>query len=163
MSTGPLRRDQTISIIGCGALGTGIAQVAATYGHEVRMFDIRPGAAERAKKDIDKQLSTLVAKGKMTAANASGVIERLRSMAALEEVAGSALVIEAIQEDLAVKRATFGAIEEFLGQDAILATNTSSLSVTAIASVLKRPGQLCGMHFFNPAPLMPLVEVIRGL
>jgi 3-hydroxybutyryl-CoA dehydrogenase len=162
-SPGPLDRDQAVAIIGCGAMGTGIAQVAATYGHEVRLFDIRPGAADRAKTDIDKQLSTLVAKRKITALAASSAIERLRPMAALEEVAGSALVIEAIQEDLAVKRSTFAAIEPLLAEDVILATNTSSLSVTAIAASLKRPGQLCGMHFFNPAPLMPLVEVIRGV
>jgi 3-hydroxybutyryl-CoA dehydrogenase len=153
----------TIAVIGSGAMGAGIAQVAATAGHQVLLFDTRTGAADKAIAQIGATYARLVAKGRMGAVESDLARERLRRIDALHEASGAVLVIEAIVEDLQVKRALFAALEAVVASDCILATNTSSISVTAIGAQLAHPERLVGMHFFNPAPLMALVEVVSGL
>ena len=153
----------TIAVIGSGAMGAGIAQVAATAGHQVLLFDTRDGAADKAIADIGKTYAKLVEKGRMGAVESDLARERLTRISSLQQAAGAVLVIEAIVENLGAKRALFAELEGIVGEKAILATNTSSISVTAIGAQLKHPERLVGMHFFNPVPLMALVEVISGL
>ena len=161
--TQALRRDAVVAVIGAGAMGAGIAQVAAQAGHPVRLFDVKPGAAEQAVAAIRQSLEQLVAKGKLALSDAADASERLQRADTLWALSDSALVIEAVAERLDVKRALFAELEGIVGSDCILATNTSSLSVTAVAAGLQRAGRLVGMHFFNPAPRMALVEVVSGL
>jgi 3-hydroxybutyryl-CoA dehydrogenase len=155
--------DTPIAVIGAGIMGAGIAQLAAQAGHPVKLFDARPGAAEDAKAKLGTTLQGLVAKGRLTAANAESTRARIEPIATLARAGGSAVVVEAIVEDLAAKRALFRELEAVLADDVIFATNTSSISVTAIANGLQHPGRLVGMHFFNPVPRMLLVEVVSGL
>ena len=158
-----LPKDSIVAVIGSGAMGSGIAQVAATAGHQVLLFDTRPDAADKAIADIGKTYAKLVEKGRMGAAEADLARERLKRIGTLQEAAGAALVVEAIVENLDAKRALFTELEAIVGDGCILATNTSSISVTAIAAPLRRPERLVGMHFFNPVPLMALVEVVEGI
>ncbi|WP_395405378.1 3-hydroxyacyl-CoA dehydrogenase PaaH [Pseudoduganella sp. UC29_106] len=158
-----LAQGSVVAVIGSGAMGSGIAQVAAAAGYQVRLFDTRPEAVDKAIAEIGKVFGKLVEKGKISGDAAAEARSRLHAVAALEQVADAALVVEAIVENLDVKRALFGELEAIVADDAILATNTSSISVTAIAAKLRRPQRLVGMHFFNPVPLMALVEVISGL
>ncbi|RLM49429.1 3-hydroxyacyl-CoA dehydrogenase, partial [Halobellus sp. Atlit-31R] len=144
-------------------MGSGIAQVAASAGHQVLLFDTRLEAADKAILEIGKVYAKLVEKGRMDAAAADEARARLTRIASLQEAAGAALVVEAIVENLDAKRALFSELEGIVGKDCILATNTSSISVTAIAAPLRHPERLVGMHFFNPVPLMALVEVISGI
>ena len=153
----------TVAVIGSGAMGAGIAQVAATAGHQVLLFDTRPDAADKAILEIGKTYAKLVEKGRMGAVESDLARERLKRIASLQEAAGAVLVIEAIVENLDAKRALFAELEGVVGRNCILATNTSSISVTAIGAQLQHPERLVGMHFFNPVPLMALVEVISGL
>ncbi len=150
-------------MIGAGTMGRGIAQVCAQAGMTALLFDSRDGAAAEAVAAIDKALDGLVTKGRMTADVKQGVLGRLRAIGSLDEVAPAGIVIEAIVEDLAVKRELFRALEQRIAPDAVIATNTSSLSVTEIAAGCGDPGRVGGLHFFNPPPLMRLVEVIGGL
>lgn len=152
-----------VVVIGAGTMGAGIAQVAATAGHNVRLFDARPGAANSALAGIHQSLEKLEAKGRLPAGTKAAASARIEILQALKGIGDAGLVIEAIVEDLAIKQELFEAIEAQVGDGCILATNTSSLSVTAIAGSLDRPERLIGMHFFNPAPLMALVEVVSGL
>jgi 3-hydroxybutyryl-CoA dehydrogenase len=158
-----LDKNSVVAVIGSGAMGAGIAQVAAMAGHAVRLYDTRPDAVGQAIAGIGKALARLVDKGRMGAAEADLARERLRPMRALDEARDAALVVEAVVEDLEVKRILFGELEDIVGPDCILATNTSSISVTAIGAKLDRPERLVGMHFFNPVPLMALVEVISSV
>ena len=158
-----LPATRVVAVIGAGAMGAGIAQVAAQAGHTVRLLDAREGAAEQAIANIRKMFGKLADKGRMSAEQAEAAGARLLPAASNQEFADAALVIEAIVENLDVKRKLFAELEDIVAADAILATNTSSISVTAIGAALKRPQQLVGMHFFNPAPLMKLVEVVSGL
>ena len=158
-----LPATRVVAVIGAGAMGAGIAQVAAQAGHTVRLLDAREGAAEQAIATIRKMFGKLVEKGRMTAEQAEATGARLLPASSNQEFADAALVVEAIVENLDVKRKLFAELEDIVAADAILATNTSSISVTAIGAALKRPQQLVGMHFFNPAPLMKLVEVVSGL
>ncbi|ATQ75174.1 3-hydroxyacyl-CoA dehydrogenase PaaC [Massilia violaceinigra] len=158
-----LEQGSIVAVIGSGAMGAGIAQVAAAAGYPVKLFDTRPEAVEKAIADIGKVYTTLVEKGRMSGEAAIAARARLHSVATLKEVDDAALVVEAIVENLDVKRMLFADLENVVGDDCILATNTSSISVTAIAAQLRRPQRLVGMHFFNPVPLMALVEVISGL
>ncbi|MFL6631814.1 MAG: 3-hydroxyacyl-CoA dehydrogenase PaaH [Massilia sp.] len=158
-----LDKHSVVAVIGSGAMGAGIAQVAAVAGHTVRLFDTRPDAVERAIAGIAKALARLVEKGRMGAAEADLARERVHAMRALDEAKDAVLVVEAVVEDLDVKRTLFADLEGIVAPDCILATNTSSISVTAIGAMLKRPERLVGMHFFNPVPLMALVEVISGV
>lgn len=154
--------DQVIGVVGAGVMGAGIAQVAAAAGHRVVLVDAQPGVAVRAKAKLAEALGKLVEKGRMSAGESTALLARLEPAENVAALAPAAVVIEAIVEDLAAKRALFTAVEAVVSADALLATNTSSLSVTEIAAALARPERCGGMHFFNPAPLMPLVEIVAG-
>lgn len=155
--------DLTLGIIGAGTMGRGIAQVAAEGGIAVRIFDATAGAGEAARAFVEKMVARQAEKGAITAAAAQQISARVTAAADLAEAARCDIVIEAIYEDLEAKRALFTALEAAARPDTIIATNTSSLSVTAIASVCKVRDRTAGMHFFNPVPLMKLVEIIPGL
>ena len=157
------RPDLMVAVIGAGTMGRGIAQICAQAGMTALLFDSREGAALEAMAAIDKALDAQVAKGRMTADVKLGVIGRLRAIGSLDEVAPAGIVIEAIVEDLAAKRELLRELEQRIAPDAVIATNTSSLSVTEIAAGCGDPGRVAGLHFFNPPPLMRLVEVIGGL
>ena len=152
-----------VLVVGAGIMGAGIAQVAAQAGHVVQLFDMREGAAAAAKVKLAATLDGLVAKGKLAADAAQATLARITPVAALAQAAQAGLVVEAIVEDLGAKRSLFQQLEGIVSESCVLATNTSSISVTAIANGLKKPGRLVGMHFFNPVPLMKLVEVVSGL
>ena len=152
-----------VAVIGAGTMGSGIAQVAAQAGHSVVLFDTRREAVDKALAGLRKTLDKLVEKGKLTAEQADGIHGRITPASDLKDLSGSGLVIEAIIEDLGIKQKLFAELEGIVATVAILATNTSSLSVTAIAGGLKHPERMVGLHFFNPAPLLPLVEVVPGL
>ena len=152
-----------VLVVGAGIMGAGIAQTAAQAGHAVLLFDTRDGAARDAKDKLAATFDSLVAKGKVTAENAQVTLQRIEPLAKIGGAADVGLVVEAIVENLDVKRALFKQLEAIVGAHCVLATNTSSISVTAIANGLQHPGRLVGMHFFNPVPLMKLVEVVSGL
>ena len=158
-----LSQDARVLVIGAGAMGAGIAQVAAVAGHPVSLFDTRAEAVAQGVAAVAKDLRGAAAKGRMSAEAAEAAIARIRPVSRLDEAADAVLAIEAIVENLEVKQKVFRELEAVLAPEAILATNTSSLSVTAIASALARPQQCAGMHFFNPAPRMKLVEIVSGL
>lgn len=153
----------SVAVIGAGTMGNGIAQVAATMGHTVYLHDPFPGACERGLATVRKNLDYLVRRNKMAADEADATAARIMIVDELNGVSDAGLVIEAIVENEQVKRELYAALEEIVSPNCILASNTSSISVTALAQGLKHPGRLVGMHFFNPAPRMPLVEVITGL
>lgn len=155
--------DSVIAVIGAGTMGAGIAQVAANAGHQVLLYDAAEGAAKRGIDNTAKGLAKLVERNKMTQSDADALLSRLNPVDALTDLASANLVIEAIVERLDIKQQVFGQLEEICAESTVIATNTSSISVTAIGSTLKRPQNLVGMHFFNPAPIMKLVEVISGL
>lgn len=158
-----------IGVLGAGAMGSGIAQVAASAGHEVVVVDARAAAVSRARSALERAMDRDVEKGRRDRAAADALLARITWAASdsdtpdLRPFAGCTMVVEAIVEQLAVKRSSFEAIEEVVGEACVLATNTSSLSVTAIASACRRPDRVLGVHFFNPAPLMPLVEIVPAL
>jgi 3-hydroxybutyryl-CoA dehydrogenase len=158
-----LAADLVVAVFGAGAMGRGIAQVCAQAGLHTLMFDARDGAVQEAVAAIDKALEGQVSKGRMTAEVKQGVIDRLRPIGSPDDAASAGIVIEAIVENLDAKRELFRKLEKCLAADAVLATNTSSLSVTEIAAGCAKPGRVAGLHFFNPPPLMKLVEVIGGL
>lgn len=162
-TTQALALHDVVGVVGAGTMGAGIAQVAARAGHEIRLLDLRAGAAEHAVAEIRGRLALLAEKGRLAPAEAAAAAARLTAVGSLAELAPAALIIEAVLEDLEVKRRLFRELEAALSAHAILATNTSSLSITAIGATLERPGRLVGMHFFNPAPVMELVEVVGGL
>ena len=157
------RPDLFVAVIGAGAMGRGIAQVCAQAGLQTVLYDARDGAIAEALTAVGKGLDGQVAKGRLSAEDKAGVMQRLRPMTSLADAASAGLVIEAIVEDLGVKRELFRALEKHLAADAVIATNTSSLSVTEIAAGCERPQRVGGLHFFNPPPVMKLVEVIGGL
>lgn len=144
-------------------MGQGIAQVAVVAGHPVLLHDIDSAAADKALAAIRGRLDRLVEKGRLTAADRDAAAARMAVAPTLESMAPARLVIEAVVERLDIKQQVFKTLEDACGNDVILASNTSSLSITAIASALKRPERMAGMHFFNPAPLMRLVEIVSGL
>jgi 3-hydroxybutyryl-CoA dehydrogenase len=152
----------TIGVIGAGTMGTGIVQIAASAGHIVHLFDENARLFEHAVGNIKETFKKLVEKGKMTSAEAGDIIGRIHFAENISEFHDCELVIEAIVEDLEIKQKVFIELESGTGSNTILATNTSSLSVTSIAGACKNPGRVLGLHFFNPAPVMPLVEVIPG-
>ncbi|MFO1340113.1 MAG: 3-hydroxyacyl-CoA dehydrogenase [Burkholderiaceae bacterium] len=153
----------SVLVVGAGIMGAGIAQVAAQAGHRVMLFDARDGAAAAARDKLGQALQALVAKGRLAAGDADAALGRIAPVARLEEAADAALAIEAIVENLDAKRALLRQLEACLARDAVLASNTSSISITALANGLQAPGRVVGMHFFNPVPLMKLVEVVSGL
>ncbi len=152
-----------VGVIGAGTMGIGIAQVAAQAGHPVLLFDTRPDAIAAALTGLASTMDKLVAKGKFTREDADALLERITPAHTLGDLSGCGLTIEAIVENLDIKKKLFAELDATLGPDAILASNTSSLAITAIAAACQRPERVIGLHFFNPAPLMPLVEVVPGL
>jgi 3-hydroxybutyryl-CoA dehydrogenase len=158
-----LKPDLVAAVVGAGTMGRGIAQVCAQAGLKTLMFDSRDGAVQEAIAGINKALDGLVSKGRMTAEVKQGVIDHLKPIGSLDEAASAGVVIEAIVENLDAKRDLFRELEKRLAPDAVIATNTSSLSVTEIAAGCGKPERVAGLHFFNPPPLMKLVEVIGGL
>ncbi|MEU8460817.1 3-hydroxyacyl-CoA dehydrogenase [Streptomyces sp. NPDC029003] len=157
-----IERSRTVAVVGAGTMGQGIAQVALLAGHRVLIHDIDPGLAAAGAALVRERVERMAAKGRLDPATAEDAIGRIGGADGLAALAGAALVIEAVVEDVSVKRALFASLEEVVPADALLATNTSSLSVTEIAAGLAHPGRFLGLHFFNPAPLLPLVEVVSG-
>jgi 3-hydroxybutyryl-CoA dehydrogenase len=156
-------RYKTVGVAGAGAMGRGIAQIAAQAGSTVLLFDTQAPAVARARDELFSQWDRLQEKGRMDAAQVQGCKQRLAVADSLQALAGCDLVVEAIVEKLEVKKALFAELEAVVAPHAVLASNTSSLSVTAIAAGLKHPGRFAGYHFFNPVPLMKVVEVVAGL
>jgi 3-hydroxybutyryl-CoA dehydrogenase len=151
-----------VSVIGAGTMGNGIAQVFAQSGHDVTLRDLSEEILRRARGTIEKSLARLVEKGKLTASDRDAALARLSATTDLGAVGEAELVVEAAVEDTAVKTALFRELDALARPEAILASNTSSISITKLAAATSRPGQVIGMHFMNPVPLMQLVEVIRG-
>jgi len=156
------REIRTVGVVGLGAMGAGIAQLAIEGGFETIGHEVERARTEAARDRIDHFLTRKVEKGRLEEAARDEALGRLRLTTDLSDLAGCDVVIEAVFEDLAVKHDVFRALEAAVAADAVLATNTSALSVTEVASVLERPERAVGMHFFNPAPLMPLVEIVRA-
>jgi len=161
--TSSLSKDVLVAVVGAGAMGAGIAQVAAMAGHRVLLLDNRPQAAQAAIVGLRGQLDKLAAKGKMTTEAAQTAGQRLQAATQLSDLADAALVVEAIVESLVAKQTLFADLEALVSTDCIFGSNTSSISITAIGSALKHPQRLAGLHFFNPAPIMALVEIVSGL
>ncbi len=152
-----------VAVLGAGTMGAGIAQVAAAAGHLVYLYDIDAKSIETGIQKLRRGLEKPVARGKMTAADADALISRIEPRTELSQLAGAGLIIEAIVEKLEVKRAVFSELESICAADTIFASNTSSISITAIGAALQHPERLLGMHFFNPAPILKLVEVVSGV
>jgi len=158
-----MKAIRTLGVVGAGAMGRGIAQIAAHAGLEVRLHDVSAGAVAAARQSLQEVWARLAAKGKLTEDEARAALARVRPCDALADLAGCDAVIEAVVERLEVKRELFAQLEDIVGDDGILASNTSSLSITAIAAACRLPQRVAGCHFFNPVPLMKVVEVIDGL
>lgn len=155
--------SDTIAVIGAGQMGNGIAHVFAQSGFPVTMIDVAAEALARGRATIDKNLDRQVKKGTLDAAAKAATLARITDSTDIDAVAGAALVIEAATENVELKHKIFGDVDRLAAPGAILATNTSSISITDIAARTRRPEQVIGMHFMNPVPVMQLVEVIRGL
>ena len=151
-----------VGVVGAGAMGNGIAQVAAQIGCDVVMRDIEDSFVERGMKNIDKFLSRSVEKGKLQAGEKDAILGRIKGTTDMSDIKDVDFVIEAVIEDLDLKKKVFKELDELCRPEVVLASNTSSMSLTEIAAATKRPDKVCGMHFFNPVPMMRLVEVIRG-
>lgn len=152
-----------VAIIGSGTMGLGIAQIASTAGHVVNLYDNNPEALKSAGKKLNATLSHLVEKGRMDETEQQTIMGRVHFVHSLYDIKNCGLVIEAIVEDIGVKKAVFGQLEDIVTDDCILATNTSSLSVASIAAACEMPERVIGIHFFNPAPLMKLVEIVPAI
>ncbi|NNK40425.1 MAG: 3-hydroxybutyryl-CoA dehydrogenase [Winogradskyella sp.] len=152
-----------IGIIGSGTMGSGIAQVAAASGCKVKLYDTNDKALDKAKASLDKILSRLIEKGRIDADEKNRIQANITYVNALESLSDSNLTIEAIIEDLDIKKKVFSELETYVSADCIIASNTSSLSIASIAAALQKPERCIGIHFFNPAPLMKLVEVIPAI
>jgi len=152
----------SIGVIGAGTMGNGIAQVFAQSGFDVLLWDAIPAAVDRAKTTIEKSLGKFVEKGKLTAADRDATLGRLTSSLTMDVMSGADYVVEAIAEDLHAKTDVFKRLDAITKRDVILSSNTSSISITVLGAVTKRPDRVLGMHFMNPVPLMTLVELIRG-
>ena len=153
----------TIGVIGSGAMGSGIAQVAATFGHTVFIYDTNTEALQRSKSNLESGLTKLVEKQKISSDKKAEIISNTHYSSSLSDFSGCDLIIEAIIEKLDVKQQLFKDLEKVIKKECVLASNTSSLSITSIASACERPERMIGIHFFNPATLMPLVEIIPGI
>lgn len=158
-----LDKQTVIGVLGAGAMGSGIAQVAATNGHKVVLFDANATALDKAKISLDKVLKSLAEKGKIDKAEADAIYGRITFASGASDYKDCGMIIEAVIENIQVKQTVFKELEHIISEDCILATNTSSLSVVSIAAACMKPGRVVGIHFFNPAPLMPLVEIIPSL
>ena len=153
---------KTIGVVGAGTMGSGIAQVAAQAGFDVIMTDIEDKFVQNGLKNIDKFLAKSVEKGKMTADVKAQIMGKIKGTAKIEDMKDADYIVEVVFEDMEVKKKTFKQLDEITRKDVILTSNTSSMSITEIAKATTRPDKVLGMHFFNPVPLMRLVEVIRG-
>jgi 3-hydroxybutyryl-CoA dehydrogenase len=153
---------ETVGVVGAGTMGNGIAQVFAQTGFSVRLHDVVPGALDRARSSIEKSLAKFVEKGRLAASDRDATLGRLTTTAELDNLRDVDYVVEAIAENVEAKQAVFRRLDALTRPDILLASNTSSISITALGAVTKRPGQVVGMHFMNPVPLMALVELIRG-
>ena len=152
-----------IGIVGAGAMGSGIAQIASQAGHDVVLFDLSQEALTSSSSKLQKVMMRLIEKGKVTSDEAIAIQERIVRTTMVASLKDCDLIIEAVVEDLEVKKRVFKSIEEIASKEAIIASNTSSLSITSLASFCAHPDRVVGLHFFNPAPLMPLVEIIPAL
>ncbi len=153
---------KTIGVVGAGAMGSGIAQVAATAGYNVIMRDIEDRFVERGMNGIEKFLAKSVQKGKVTEDQKKGILDRIKGTTNLEDLKDVDYVIEAVIENLDLKKEVFKALDGMCRPEVVLTSNTSSMSITEIAEATNRPDKVAGMHFFNPAPIMKLVEIIHG-
>lgn len=158
-----LDSEAIVAVVGSGTMGVGIAQLAAVAGHRVVLYDIRPEALPKAVSNLKMGIQRLVDKAHISATEGDRVVDRITTAQSLSDLNSAGIVIEAVAEDLQVKGVLFGDLEAIVAKDCILASNTSSLSITAIASHVKAPERVVGMHFFNPVQAMQLVEVVRGL
>jgi len=154
---------KTIGIVGCGQMGSGIAEICAKAGFEVMVVEVNDKALSQGLGKIQKSLAKAVEKGKMAAEDMEAVLKRITGSLKNEDLADCDIVIEAVFEDLEIKRTLFAELDQLVKPEAILATNTSSISIAAIAMATQRGDKVIGMHFFNPVPVMKLVELIRGL
>ena len=155
--------DTKVGVIGAGTMGTGIAQVAATQGHHVYLYDAYPQQLEKSRAGLESILARQVEKERMSQDEVDGILGRIEFVDNITNFGECGFVIEAVVEDIDIKKDTFARLEGIVSKDCVLASNTSSLSIAAISSALKRPERFLGVHFFNPAPLMKLVEVIPGI
>jgi 3-hydroxybutyryl-CoA dehydrogenase len=158
-----VREIKRVGVCGCGLMGSGIAQVAATAGCDVVVLEAAPSALEQGMAGIAKSLEKFVEKGRMTAADRDGVLKRLRTTTDVHDLRDCDLVIEAVIENMDVKKTLFAELDALLAPHAIICSNTSSLCVVEMAAATKRPKNVAGLHFFNPVPLMQLVEVVRTI
>ncbi|WP_066067889.1 3-hydroxyacyl-CoA dehydrogenase NAD-binding domain-containing protein [Neobacillus soli] len=158
-----MKQIEKIGIVGSGTMGAGIAQLMIQYGYTVIIYDIDLETVDRAKAAIESRLDRLVQKNRASAQEIKEMKENLQTTADLSELHDCQLIIEAAPENIEIKRSIFRTLEEVCFKDTILATNTSSLSITEISGQIQTPKRVAGFHFFNPAPVMPLVEVVRGL
>ncbi|MCX8080429.1 MAG: 3-hydroxyacyl-CoA dehydrogenase NAD-binding domain-containing protein [Bacteroidia bacterium] len=156
-------KNPVIGIAGCGTMGAGIARVAAQSEHEVVLYDLKEDLLIKATSGLKSQLEKEVEKGKLTVQAKEEILSRIQTSTSMEQFGRCGLILEAIVENLTIKKDFLSKLEPLVGHDCILATNTSSLSVTSLSSSLKKPSRFIGIHFFNPAPLMPLVEIIPTL
>ncbi len=154
---------KTIGVVGAGQMGSGIAQVAATSGFHVIMNDIADAFIQKGLAGISKNMDRMVEKGKISSQNREEIRARIRGTIQMEEMAGADLVVEAATENEALKLTLFKNLDRICRREIILSSNTSSISITKIASATQRPSQVIGMHFMNPVPVMQLVEIIKGL
>jgi 3-hydroxybutyryl-CoA dehydrogenase len=152
----------TVGVVGAGTMGSGIAQVFAQAGYAVQLVDVARPMLDAARRNIEKSLGKFLEKGKLTAAARDAALGRLSTATSLDSLADADYIIEAIVEDIEAKQALFTSLDAFAGQSTVLASNTSSISITSLGAATKRPDRVLGMHFMNPVPLMPLVELIRG-
>ncbi len=155
--------NQSIGIIGTGTMGCGLAQIVAQAGFDVVFQNRRQESVDRGLGNIRKSLGRLASKGKISESDANDVMARIRGVVPLEELKACERVIECVPETLALKQEILENLDRIVGDEAIIATNTSSLSITKLASYVSRPGHFVGMHFFNPVPAMKLVEIVRGM
>jgi 3-hydroxybutyryl-CoA dehydrogenase len=162
-SGGPSAGVKKVAVVGGGTMGNGIAQVFATNGFDVELIDAKPEFVTKAVATITKNLERVAKKQEWPADKAAGILKRIRGGTSLDAAKDCPLVIEAVTEDFALKKQIFQTLDALTPAGTILASNTSSISITEIAAVTKRPGQVIGMHFMNPVPVMQLVEIIRGL
>jgi 3-hydroxybutyryl-CoA dehydrogenase len=153
---------KTVGVIGAGTMGNGIAQVFAQSGFSVVLVDVAPPMLDRARRTIEKSLGKFVEKGKLSAAERDAAVGRLLTATSIDQLAGADYVVEAIVENAEAKRTLFASLDAITRPDVILASNTSSISITLLGAATKRPDKVLGMHFMNPVPLMTLVELIRG-
>jgi 3-hydroxybutyryl-CoA dehydrogenase len=158
-----VREIKRVGVCGCGLMGSGIAQVAATAGCDVVVLEAAPSALEQGMAGIAKSLEKFVEKGRMTAADRDGVLKRLRTTTDVHDLRDCDLVIEAVIENMDVKKTLFAELDALLAPHAIICSNTSSLCVVEMAAATKRPKNVAGLHFFNPVPLMQLVEVVKTI